>query len=197
MTVVYQDNGNGDWDVAASQYGGETEVYAMDGNQTRPRIDGNLVVYQDDSAGNSDVYLLNLDTGDVTPIATTPDPETRPDIHGDSIVWSKGNEIELYTISTAVTETIAFGGFPLENPRIHNGVVVFEDFRTGLSNVTAYVIATGEEFAIGDPDRHAIHGRMAAEAFGDSGQRDRHGRSSGRMVAPKGHGPGVGPGRIT
>ncbi|MDY0339674.1 MAG: cell wall-binding repeat-containing protein [Coriobacteriia bacterium] len=64
--VVYQDNGSGNWDIKMYQWTANTssDVRATDADEIGPRIDGNLVVWWDDT--NADLWSRNYDMGGYT-----------------------------------------------------------------------------------------------------------------------------------
>jgi beta propeller repeat protein len=56
--------------------------------QTRPRIDGTRVVWEDSRDGNLDIYTCNIETGQVDPVTTDPNTQFLCDISGNRIVWT-------------------------------------------------------------------------------------------------------------
>lgn len=67
---------------------GTTTVYAAAGDQRRPHISGTLASYDDNSAGNPDVVLLDAETGATEAIATELGRDFLNDIDGHRIVYT-------------------------------------------------------------------------------------------------------------
>ena len=57
-------------------------------SQSRPRIDGTRVVWEDHRNGNLDIYTYNIETGQVDPVVTDPSTQFLCDISGNRIVWT-------------------------------------------------------------------------------------------------------------
>ncbi len=81
----------GDWDVAVRDVSTGATWGSAWGNQERPDINGNFVVYQDDSNGNWDVYLYDFANGllyDATNnTASQENPAMISAEYGNSIVY--------------------------------------------------------------------------------------------------------------
>ena len=73
------------------------------GNQENPSIYENLLVWQDNQGGNSyDIFMYDLNTGDLTQITDEDFNQYNPEIYGNYIVYQdnrNGNEdIYMYDI---------------------------------------------------------------------------------------------------
>lgn len=72
-------------------------VFMEQGDQVKPSLDGNTVVFQDNRSGQVDgngewtgewdLYIRDLDTGAEQPLSLAPGNQVNPEIHGNVIVW--------------------------------------------------------------------------------------------------------------
>lgn len=82
--------------------GTEYQILEYPGSGYLPRINGNIIVWRDDRTGNGDVYEYYLGpdgvpfTNDENEgeyiVSPHPDPECRPAVYGNKIVWKRWNE---------------------------------------------------------------------------------------------------------
>ncbi len=116
-------------------------------HQSRPVIDGNYIVYEDNRGGGlSDIYLYNRVTK--AEVALTSDPaveSTHPDISGNRIVWSDNRsgdwEIYIYNTNTPHIDPqplFVWEGDQIE-PAIHGNVMVFSDEKPGPCSYNIYL----------------------------------------------------------
>ena len=72
-----------------SQEGAEKRAITTNpANQINPDISRHLIVWQDDRAGNWDIYGYNLVTGQEFAITTDPSDQTDPAVSGNLVVWA-------------------------------------------------------------------------------------------------------------
>ena len=62
-------------------------ITSNESNQTEPAIYGDIIVWQDDRNGNSDIYMYDLSISTETQISTNESNQSEPAIYGDKIVW--------------------------------------------------------------------------------------------------------------
>ena len=134
----------------------ESAVFTYSGGPQgiNPAVSGTRVVYQ----RNSDIILHDLATGQDIDVEAGPDPASRPDIDGDTVVYefttSTGDfDIAIYRVSTGTTTRIQRPG-DQRGPHVSGGVVVFDDDTSGFSrsNIGLYHIPTGTMQFIGEAD---------------------------------------------
>lgn len=92
LSIVYQDNRNGNWDIYLSSYQSyvwqpEFRVTNNSSNQINPKISGNIIVWQDDRNGNWDIYIYNITAQTETQITNNTAAQGNPEIDGNYIVW--------------------------------------------------------------------------------------------------------------
>jgi hypothetical protein len=61
----------------------------LDVHPQNPRIDGAVVAYEVGPVGNTDIWITNLNTGVMTPIAVTSDAEQASSVSGSRIVYER------------------------------------------------------------------------------------------------------------
>ncbi|MBC8252768.1 MAG: DUF1565 domain-containing protein, partial [Ardenticatenia bacterium] len=122
-------------------------------SQEFPRISGNHVVWQDARYGPTDIFMADLDTGEIENVTASGTWEVVPDIDGDIIVWKDGyNGIGIHGINLATNQvfTVTEGKNDVSKPRVSGNIVVWADNRRGEWDVYGYDIATDAEFVISD-----------------------------------------------
>lgn len=112
-------------------------VCTAPGEQTRPRISGDRVVWQDMRNGNWDIYCYDLTTGEEHAICTDPGRQMHPDIHGDDIVWQDrrtvsagrdrdwSNDIRHLDLATGRERAIATGPGERQDAAVDDGRAVW------------------------------------------------------------------------
>ncbi|MBU7017302.1 MAG: hypothetical protein HXS44_07310 [Theionarchaea archaeon] len=61
-------------------------------NQYNPAIYENIVVWEDDRNGNTDIHGYNLSTQEEVPICTDPSDQSTPAIYSDIVIWVHESE---------------------------------------------------------------------------------------------------------
>lgn len=83
--------------------------------QTYPKIDGDIIVWQDYRNGNQDVYMYDLSRERETQVTTDTLSQYDPDIYGSKIVWwdtrNGGKDIYMYDINSETEYLLNFDGF--------------------------------------------------------------------------------------
>jgi len=127
-----------------------------------PAIDGDRLVWTQgfSTATNepeTDLYMMNLTTGEVITISESPGRQERPSISGRYIVWEdtrngvENPDIYLYDIETRRESPICTDPSYQRYPTVSGDYVTWIDFRNGFdaSQVRMYHIPTGTETVIG------------------------------------------------
>ncbi len=103
---------SGDLDVAIHNLStGSTQVLARPGDQQWTHVSGRVVAFDDNSAGNRDVMLYDIDGGATIAVATNPGIDFLNDIDGNRVVYASnvlGNfDIWLYEFTVPAADSIA------------------------------------------------------------------------------------------
>jgi beta propeller repeat protein len=79
-----------------------------------PRICGNRVVWQDARYGPTDIFMADLDTGEVENVTASDTWEVLPDIDDDIVVWKDGyNGIGIHGINLATHQVTSSSGLTI------------------------------------------------------------------------------------
>lgn len=155
-TVVWREHRNGQWVIAGKNLSSGQTFQASDSaakNPAYPSISGNTVVWQDYRNGNWDPYQYDILSHNVQPVTETPDDETKPVIQDNLVVFYRvranggSPQLILYDMKTRSQKVIT-ADHTVAHPAIGNGIVAWEDWRSGLPDIYAYDIAHDEEFAV-------------------------------------------------
>jgi len=111
--IVWQDNFSGDWDIYAADLSTslkagfsepnnpfEFAIATGESSQTNPAIDGHLIIWQDDRAGNWDIFGYNLTTRRQFQITDDAGDQTDPAISANTVVWqdSRDGNSQIYAV---------------------------------------------------------------------------------------------------
>jgi len=130
------------------------------GDQTRPDISGNIVVWQDGRNGNWDIYSYDLSTGQESIICSHPTAQSNPAVDGDTVVWcdyrpgDQERDIYGYTLSTGIEFPICTAVDEQDHPDIWGDVIVWSDDRAhnpielGVWDIYGLRLSTGTEFPV-------------------------------------------------
>ncbi len=118
--------------------------------QRRPRVSGNVVVYEDYNANPSvaSVAACQLGTNGCTTtlVATV---GRSPDVDGDNIVYvgsdGTNDQIFLYSMSAASKRQLTTAASQKSSPRVSGSRVVWSDKRSGSFDVYSYDLGTATE----------------------------------------------------
>lgn len=122
-------NGSTDWNVVAQNLRTRlnTNVAIGAGNQTRPRVHGSWVVYEDTRNGNGEIYAYNLATGLELRLTNRAGEQVMPDIWGAHVVYADeaAGDIYLHDLSTGTASVLPLGPGVQSEPRISGHRIVY------------------------------------------------------------------------
>ncbi len=122
-------------------------------NSGRPAADERRIVWQGFDGESWNIYQYDADADQIESLTNGPDDDQSPAISGDHVVFvrhaTEGGHPEIIArpIGDSDERTLVTGHF-VQQPSIHDSVVVWEDWRSGLPDVYAYDLDTDETFAI-------------------------------------------------
>lgn len=135
-------------------------VGPLTGGQSRARIDGDWVVYQDTRASNvPDVYATNLATGVETALGTSPDREVDPDVWGSWAAYRREPaqrgpaELVLVDLATGAQTVVADAAQDPQAPSLGGGSLAWVSGGGDAANIAVYDIATGQTTVLDLPGR--------------------------------------------
>lgn len=111
---------------------------------SRVAVSGDKMVWEDTrnstTAGNSDIYMLDLSTNTETQITTDSNDQVDPDISGNRIVWTDtrygGYTVFMYDLTTSTELQIAPSSTGTRNPpAIDDHLIVWEQVTTEQGNI--------------------------------------------------------------
>ena len=118
-------------------------------DQLLPVISGNRVVFMSDPGADSDIHVLDLNSGVETAVASLPVPERLSSIDGDRVVYAEYQpttgdvRIALHDLLSATTSYLSTGEFD-EVPRIAGNLVTWmRGDSTSVKNVVVHDLITG------------------------------------------------------
>jgi len=132
----------------------EYQITTNESDQLGPTIYKDLIVWQDDRNGNSDVYMYNLNTQEETQITTSKSNQYSIGIYGNNIIWndwhegSEKGDVYLYNISTSKETRITTNESNKWLPTIYEDKIAWIDFRNGKSDVYMYNLSTSSEIQV-------------------------------------------------
>jgi beta propeller repeat protein len=116
---------------------------------TSPYIKGNYLVWQGFVAGDWEVFLYNIATGETIQITNNDYGDVSPQTDGDYVVWlgfsNSGGEIFLYDISNQAPTQITTDTNVDSPPKIANGLVVWaaQEVTTSVEPGDIFLYRTG------------------------------------------------------
>ena len=130
--------------------------------RTEPAVDWDRIVWSQgfSTATNdqgTDLFMMNMTTGEVIPITESPGGQVRPSISGRYIVWEdtrngiENPDIYLYDLETRTETPVCTDPSYQRYPVVSGDYVIWLDFRNGFdfSQIRMYQISTGTESVIG------------------------------------------------
>ena len=145
--------------AAGSLSGTETRVTTDPGDQYDPAISGNIVVFTDYRAEDTDVYYVDLTTGIEHPVVVAHSDQELTGVSGSKIVYTdyRTADVVLFDIATGTTTNLtradkdaAGHAFSSIDPAISGDLVAWQDARDGNQEIYAKNLATGEERRVTD-----------------------------------------------
>jgi beta propeller repeat protein len=123
--------------------------------QALPAIDGRRVVWQDERFGPAEIFLADLDTGEVRNLTDSSMWEAAPAISGDYVVWKDGYAgigIHGVDLRSGAIFTVTTGHADVSRPSISSSIVVWADNRAGGEewNIYGFDLSMNREFVIDD-----------------------------------------------
>ena len=159
--VVYEDDRNGNWDLFAyDTYPGgdtippplvrETQLTTDAADQLDPDIWKSTVVYEDWSAGNADIAVVDIVSGVGRRLTSHAADQVDPSIRGTKVVFAdrrNGNwDIYCYDLAKNTLKRLTTSKAAQTKPQIgRGGLVVYQDHRNGNWDIYAYSLSTGKE----------------------------------------------------
>jgi len=120
------------------------------GTASNPDIYGDKIVWQDNRAGNWDVYIYDLSTKKQIHTTNTTD-QIAPSIYRNLVVWEDerngGHDIYVEDLSAKTQTRISKSG-EAHNPAIYGTRIVWQDERNGISNIYMYDLSAKKETQI-------------------------------------------------
>ncbi len=123
------------------------EILVKPGNQDKPRIFGDTLVWADDRGGNWDIYMEDLETHEERQISSGRYDEIVPRIWGSAVVWeeqvrrknSETHDVFLHDLLSGETHKLTQSGFG-SRPNVYDGHIVYGDVREGNKDVYLYIL---------------------------------------------------------
>jgi beta propeller repeat protein len=130
--------------------GGGTQITNDAAIQARPRLSGDVVVWEDYTNGNADVMGWQISTaGPVFVIASGQSNQQAPDIDGNWVVWLDDaggtDQIWAYNLTTKLSKQLTTATSTKIQPRISGTRVVWADNRAGDFDIYTYDLAADTE----------------------------------------------------
>lgn len=121
------------------------------GNQKMPDIDGNLVVWMDDSNNEGDIWSLDIETGTKSRITDDDHLQYEPAVSDGRVVWTdnRNGDMDIFMSDTngvVVPVCVAEGDQDL--PAIDGNLVVWRDSRNGNFDLYMYDIGEKKEYPL-------------------------------------------------
>jgi len=132
-------------------------------NQERPVISGEWVSWQDDSAGNLDIYAYNLNTKEKIRVTSHERDQIHPSISGNILTWEDYRhglgEIYKYDLITKTETRYTSNIYNQTLPAISGNTVVWTDERNSQRDIYFSDLTSGETkvtYGAGDHTQAAI-----------------------------------------
>ncbi len=160
-TVILFESGH-DWTDAdiimmETSTGEQKTIVKREGNQYRPDISGEFIVWQDKIHGIWDIYALNLTSGVVFPVSVSGSRKTAPRISGDRVVFvdeqSGDPDIRMVNLSSGKDTMICTATDVQWQPVIDGDWIVWEDWQDGAASrgdIIGYHVPSGREMKVSD-----------------------------------------------
>ena len=127
------------------------------GDQQAPRVDGHMMVYEDNSTGDWDIMAKDLATAGATPfpVYRGPGDQRAPAISGDLVVWqdNRNGTWDIYGrhLSGGAEFAIATGPGDQTHPRVQGLRVVWENtLSPGHTSIASLDLAGGAPVTLSD-----------------------------------------------
>ena len=135
--------------------GTDLDLPSLPGAQMRPAVSGRIVVWEDTSSGDSDIYGLDLSAPQEPPfpVAVGPGEQARPAVGGGVVVWEDRDAVDSDVVAkdlaSGTVKTIASGPQRQDSPAVGGDQVVWrEETLTGDSDIHGYDLAEDQEYEV-------------------------------------------------
>ena len=165
------------------------------GDQYDSAISGDIVVFTDYRAADTDVYYVDLGTGVEYPVIVAPGNQELTGVSGSKIVYTdyRTSDVVLFDIATGTTTNLthpdkdaAGHNFNSIDPVVSGDLVAWEDSRDGNMEIYAKNLATGEERRVTDSVTSTRDRPSAARSSSGSGAPRAAPATSGPTTGPPG-----------
>lgn len=153
--VVWRQRGPVGWQIVAKNLasGSTTTLPGDSASQANPVISGSTVVWQEYIKGHWILVRYDLASQKRSVITTSNADETDPSLSGNQLVFLRqaqtGGTAQLIELDlTSGQERVIVADHVVMRPRVSNGVIVWEDWRTGLPDVYAYDLSSQVMYAV-------------------------------------------------
>lgn len=139
------------------------------GVQSWPRINKNIIVWQDSRNDNADIYMYNLKTNTETPVVTNTYTQVSPEVYGNKVVWAdfrndlngwpQDNNIDIYMYDVFLMVETPIAVDILREDQLyiagdfivyrHEHSLVVDDIN---SDIYLYRISAGKKYSISTGD---------------------------------------------
>jgi beta propeller repeat protein len=138
--------------------GTETQISpATSFDPQNPRVSGSLVAYQDNSAGEADIFVYDISSGNTLRITDDPMvPHIFPAISGNRIVWMDYRDDPLspkiYANGTSPGSeaALSLSVSDQDSPAMYGDLVVWQDNRNANWDIYLYNLTSNEEIQVTD-----------------------------------------------
>lgn len=139
----------GDAPSARNEAGVDRQLTSDAATQTSPDISGDLVVWQEQRDGQSDVFLHDLGTDETRRLTDDPADQIAPRISGNRVVWEDhrhaGRDVYVLDVTGGDAIRLTPETSVQVEPDVSDGRVVWRDDRRAGWGVVLHDLATGEE----------------------------------------------------
>ncbi|MCU0798818.1 MAG: hypothetical protein MUC62_04020 [Candidatus Thermoplasmatota archaeon] len=140
------------WLSSGGDYGFTT--WSEDNNQTNPDVCGRTIVYQDDTAGNWDIYYYDVYKRENVRVTSDTSTQGAPKIYDNKIVWTDyrngpaNPDIYMYDMVTKEERQITTNSSAQYSPRIYEDRIVWMDYRMGNCDIFMMDLNDGIEVQV-------------------------------------------------
>ncbi len=137
----------------AVQITSSTRLTNLSSDQYSPMISGHYVTYTDNRNGNTDIYLLDLNTMIEQNLTNDPAFQILEDIRGDFVVWADYRtgdaNVWAYHIPSGVACQLTFDTHDQIYPTVADSLIAFQDDRSGDWDIWSF------DLSVLDPNNFA------------------------------------------
>lgn len=153
--VVWRQHDTNGWRIHAKNLtSGKVITLPSDSpSEANPTISGSIIVWQEYVSGHWQLVKYDLDTSRREVIASSTSDETDPSLGGNELVFLRepqsggAPELVAMNLQSGDEHTISADHI-VARPRVSNGIVVWEDWRSGLPDIYAYDLKAEVMYAV-------------------------------------------------